>query len=310
MGPPRRSLGSAGAYGSPYDHGVPLSDDDLRLRARVLRDLVEPICANVYFAPEAHDAYAELGLDTFDTGYFPSRGGCLGQAPGEVIAAAFGVFAPSKVTAAVDTAWALTNVGAVLAARERGAVASLARILGTDAPAGWERAVAILRRAADAAPFEARALFCGLRSLGSPGTPLGDLWRACDVVREHRGDSHVIAWSWAGLSPVQATVTTELWWRLPLRSYVRTRGWDEAEIDAAIEDLRARGLMDGDEFSPAGHACRAEVEWHTDRMERPLLEAIGDDADELFGLLAPWKQAVVEARGYPVDPAALSRYDE
>src|ERR1700712_2728576 len=41
-------------------HGV--NDELLRSRARTLRDLAEPIGANVYFAPEAQAAYAECGL--------------------------------------------------------------------------------------------------------------------------------------------------------------------------------------------------------------------------------------------------------
>src|SRR5215468_12126669 len=105
-----------------------MGDDDLRSVARRLRDLVEPIAANVYFAPEAAAAYEALGVEGFAPGYFPSRGGCLGQAPGEVIAAAFGVFKPAMVTEATDVAWARTDAAAMLSAREEGAVASLTRI--------------------------------------------------------------------------------------------------------------------------------------------------------------------------------------
>jgi hypothetical protein len=297
-----------------------VNDETLRRRARILRDLAEPIGANVYFAPEAHAAYAECGLGAPSAGrpstsaaYFASRGACLGQAPGPVVAAAFGVFKPAVVTAAIDEAWATTDAVSLLAARERGAVASLTRIFGDDTTiaAAIPRATELLRRATDAAPAgEARALYSGLRSLGFPGTTIGDLWRACDLVREHRGDSHIIAWVGGGLDPVQATISTELWWRLPLRSYVRTRGWTEEEIDAALDRSRASGLMDGDEFSPAGEALRAEIEWVTDRQERPVIDALGDDADELFGLLAPMTEAVVAAKGYPGNPRDRTRYDQ
>jgi len=62
----------------------------IRKVSRRLRDLVEPIAANVYFAPEA-----QAGYQAFDLGYIPSyfcsRGACMGQVPGEVIVAAFGV---------------------------------------------------------------------------------------------------------------------------------------------------------------------------------------------------------------------------
>lgn len=286
-----------------------LSDDEIRRRARRLRDLVELVAANVYFAPEAHEGYAALGLST-RSGYFASRGACLGRAPGTVVTAAFGVFDPAVVIPAIDEAWATTTPEAVLAARERGATAALARLIdgapGVD-DASIARVTELLRRGAAAATGEGRALFSGLQALGFPGTPLGDLWRAADLVREHRGDSHIIAWVSHGLDAVQATVFTELWWRIPLRSYVVTRGWSAERIDAAIDDLRARGLMDGDGFSAAGEALRADIELCTDRQERGIVEAIGDDLDELCALLTPMADAVLAGVGYPADPRLMTR---
>ena len=283
-----------------------MHDDEVRGKARVLRDLVEPIAAGVYFADEAHEAYAALGLPDFLPPYFASRGACMGQVPGEMVVAAFGVFNPAMVIPAVDEAWSKTDRDTILAAREAGAVASLCRLMGPEPP-GLARATELLRRAGDAATGEGRALYSGLRSLGFPGSPIGDLWRAADLVREHRGDSHIIAWVSHGLDPIQATITTELWWRLPLRSYVATRGWTPEEIDGAIDRLRSRGLMDGDGFSEAGEANRAAIELCTDLQERSIVEALGDDADELFTLLTPMKDAIVSGRGYPVDPATMTR---
>jgi hypothetical protein len=150
-------------------------------------------------------------------------------------------------------------------------------------------------------------LFSGLTALGYPGTPIGELWRASDLVREHRGDSHIIAWVGHGLDPIQANISTELWWRLPIRSYVRTRGWTEDEIDNAIERLRDRGLVDGEAFTDSGEQLRADIELCTDRQERPIVEALGDDAEELLGLLTPMADAVIAAKGYPRDPRTFTR---
>jgi hypothetical protein len=285
-----------------------LDDDELRRRARLLRDLVEPIAANVYFAPEAHEAYAELGLD-WSPGYFGSRGACLGDAPGFVVAAAFGVFKPSAVAEAIEVARSRTTAAQLLEARERGAVASLERLLlPATSEADLRRATEVLRRGAAAAPpGEGRALYSGLCSLGFPGTLVGDFWRAADLVREHRGDSHIIAWVHAGLSPVEAMLLMELWWRLPLKSYTRTRAFTDAEMDAAIERLQARGLLDGSDLTAAGEALRGEVELATDRQERPIIEAIGDDLPELLTLLGPMVDAILAGKGYPADPRAMSR---
>jgi hypothetical protein len=286
------------------------SNDTTRSVARRLRDLVEPIAANVYFAPEAHAEYEALGVKGFGPGYFASRGGCLGQVPGEVVAAAFGVFKPAVVVASVDTARQSATADAMVAARQRGAVASLDRIFRDDAviAAAVPRATALLHRAAAAAPVgEGRALYSGLTALGFPGTAIGDLWRACDLVREHRGDSHVIAWVSHGLDPIQATLTTELWWRIPVGSYVKTRGWDDAEIAAALARLRDDGLLDGETFTPAGEALRADIEACTDRQEQPIVEALGDDAEELLALLTPMTDVILAAKGYPRDPRRFTR---
>src|SRR6202035_1922241 len=98
------------------------------------------------------------------------------------------------------------------------------------------------------ASTEGHSIYAGLRSLGFPGDPIGDLWRAADLLREHRGDSHVVAWVAHGVDPVEITLLTELWWRLPLNSYVGTRGWSNEQTDRAIERLRERGLVEGDGF--------------------------------------------------------------
>src|SRR5437879_7963753 len=161
------------------------STDRVRGVSRRLRDLVEPLAANVYFAPEAHGAYGELGL-SYLPGYFCSRGACMGQVPGEVVTAAFAVFNPDIVIPAVTEGWSKTDASSILKAREHGATASLMRILG-DAPAGLARAGELLRRAADAATGEGRPIFFGLRSLGWPGDAFDGFLRAASLVPDRRG---------------------------------------------------------------------------------------------------------------------------
>jgi hypothetical protein len=280
--------------------------DTLRRTSRRLRDLVELLAANVYFAPEAQAAYGELGLD-YGSGYFCSRGGCMGQVPGEVVVAAFGVFNPELVVPAVGRGWEKATVDQVLSARHRGATESLARILG-GVPDGVGRATELLRRAADAGTGEGRPLFSGLRSLGFPGDPLGDLWRAADLVREHRGDTHTVAWVGAGVGAAEITLLTELWWGIPHNSYVVTRGWSTEQIGAAVVSLEERGLIADGAFTAQGERLRTDIEDATDQGERKLVVALGSDADELFGIIEPWGEAVLAGGGYPADPRTMTRY--
>ncbi len=278
-------------------------------RTRALRNVCEPIGANVYFAPEAHQRYAELGLAGYGSGYFCSRGASLGRPNGLVVTSAFGVFSPAVVVPAVDAGWKATEPGPLLLARHDGAVASLRRLLGDPEATQIARAVELLRRGLAVAEGSGHPLFSGLSSLPWPDAPLGQLWRCCDLVREHRGDSHISVWTKAMLQPIEIQLMSELQMGIPLKTYSATRGWTVAQMDAALDGMRAKGWMDGEAFSSAGRALRERIESDTDAMEAPIIEAIGDDLDDLIDLLRPWAVTIVKAGiaggGYPGDAAAI-----
>jgi hypothetical protein len=145
-------------------------------------------------------------------------------------------------------------------------------------------------------------------SLGLPGEPLADTWRRADMLREYRGDSHTSACTAAGFDATEIGLLTELYWGLPMRTYVRTRAWSNEELDAAEARLVDRGLVRDGQFTPEGRAEREAVERATDRQCRSVIEALGDDFDELLGILLPWGQAIRDAKGYPASgPHDLTR---
>ena len=272
-------------------------------------DVLEPIAANAYFAPEVHGELEKLGFGGGSPGpngihypdgpaYFTSRGGCLGQVDGHVIAAAFGVFKRDMVVMVTDIGWKIAGVDDVLAARERGAVASLERMLGAE-PDGIGWATDVLKRMVDAGPGEGRHLYSGLLSLGYPSSPMGAFWRAADIVREHRGDSHIAAWINMDLDACEIGLLTDPWRGQPLKSWVRSRGWTEEELDAACDRLRSRGFLAGDELTAAGRKLREDIEDATDVQEARMVAALGDDADRFFTLLDGWCDQVVAQQGYP-----------
>ena len=286
-------------------------DQHHRTTARRIWEVVEPIASCVYFVPEVHRAYEEIGFAGSSrsngkvqypdmVAYFTSRGACLGpQVSGHLVAAAFGLFKLDMVVEAVAEGWRRSDRATVLAAREGGVTTALRRMLGGE-PEALSWATQVLLRMADAAPAEGRALFSGLRSLGVPADPMGAFWRAADLVREHRGDSHIAAWVGADLDATEVGLLTDPWRGLPLRSWVRSRGWSDEELDAAGARLRDRGLLDGDALTDAGRALRDEIEDATDLMERRVVDALGTDADRLFATLDPWCDEIVDDGGYPM----------
>lgn len=279
-----------------------MDEQELGRRARRLRDVVEPIAAGVYFAPEAHAAYRELGIE-FIPGYFCSRGACLGRAPWSVICAVFGAFKPEVVRDAVTEGWSKTDPESLLAARQEGAEAQLTRICGEPGE-DVARATELLSGLTDGVDPSGRVLFSGLMALPRPETPWGAFWRAIDLVRERRGDGHLAAWI-PHLDSCEVTLLTELTWEIPPRSYAFTRGWSDADMDAGHARLEARGLVQGDTITEAGRDLRSRIERATDSAEREVLERLGDDTDELCALLEPWAKAILVNGEYPTDPAAM-----
>lgn len=279
---------------------------DVRKTSRRLRDLCEPIAGSVYFVPEAQERYRALGLESYTDSYFISRGAALGHPSGEVVTAAFGVFNPAIVIPAVNNGWAKTDTETILRARQDGAVAGLERILGEAEPSA---AVAMLRPVMESVDFAGRMLFAGLRGLPFPDEPLAQLWRVCDYVRERRGDGHIAAWVAAGCDAVEISLLTELLWGLEIATYTYTRGWPKDDIEAGIARLESKGYVKDRAFTDAGRTYRRDIEAATDALEADVVEALGDRADELFALLEPMQQAVLDAKGYPVNPAATMNAD-
>jgi hypothetical protein len=283
--------------------------DALSSRARLLGSVLEPVAGQVYFSAECHAGYAELGFagspGEFNgvpgpdgPAYFTSRGSVMGQVPGEVVAAAFAVFNPAAVIPSVTYGWSLTDAPTICAARDRGAIGQLRRILG-DEPVGLTRASELLQRAVEPLRPEGRPLYSGLRSLGLPDDPIGTMWRLTDLLREYRGDCHTAAWISAGFDATEIGLLSELYWGLPMRSYSRTRAWSTADFDAAEARLAAGGLVAGGGLTDAGRAAREAIEVATDRQMAGALAALGDDLDELVAILTPWGQAIRAAHGYP-----------
>ncbi len=272
--------------------------------ARALRDAIEPVATICFWAEPAYDAYAARGLD-FLQGYVWSRGSALGEPEATVVAAAFGVFEPGLIAALYDAGRAACSLADVRAAKESGAVTALREVLGTPdglGPDGLDTAVEHLRRGAAAADSTGRPLHAGLTALSWPDDPLGRLWHACTILREHRGDSHLAACVAHGLTGLEANVLTELRVGWDPQSYTASRGWSPEAMDAATAVLSARGLVGDDGLTAEGTALRDGIEDATDRMVQPVVDAIGDDLPGLLKLVDGWSQQIVDRGWFPPDP--------
>ncbi len=290
---------------------------------RALSAALEPAVGSVYFAKEAHDAFAALGhgpttgqmtggwdkehwgsvLMTDYFAYFCGRGSILGgQVPGEVIASAFGVFSPAAVKTATEAGWPIADAAAMRAARDRGAVAQLKRILG-DRPEGLDRANALLELAGSRLRVEGRPMYAGVLAQGLPDEPVLRMWRLAERLREFRGDAFVHAFVHHGFDGCEIQVLTERLAGFPPHTYSVTRGWSAGELDAAAERLAGRGLLTAyGGPTDAGFAAREEVEETVDRYCRSMVDALGGDdggdLPELVGIFQAWNAKLRAEHGY------------
>lgn len=274
--------------------------------------VTEPLHGMIYFVPEAHERYAALGLPE-PAGYFASRAAALGPVgPGPVVASFFN-FSPDLVARVLPAAWERTSPAAVLAARLEAADAALTRALG-DAVHGREmvEAAELARRAAECATAypEGRPLFAAHAALPWPEQPHLILWQAQTVLREFRGDGHVAALVLAGLTGLEALVLHAASGEVPIRFLRRTRGWNDEQWADAVERLRGRGLIEGEDpvLSDSGRAQRAWIEAATDRLATPAYAVLGaDGCARLAELTRPMSRAVVDAGLLNVDKALPPR---
>jgi len=99
--------------------------------ARRMYGLVEPIGLIPYAADEPAEALLALGLRTYWDTYFAGRAAPLGRdVPAGVVHAIFYNFAPGEAARHIPRVWDLITPEAALAARDRGCVAALRRMLG------------------------------------------------------------------------------------------------------------------------------------------------------------------------------------
>jgi hypothetical protein len=270
--------------------------------ARRLRDALEPLAMHAVWSPRTNAALAERGLDDFLTAYLCGRAAPLGEVPSAVVAATFAVFEPTLVDQLWTAGRARIGLDELIEVRDRATADSLREVL---APVTGEdevsRVAATLEDAAAGLDATGRVLFAAVRARPRLADPYARLWRAADVLREHRGDSHVAACVAAGLDPVRMNVMTEAWVGYPVGEYSGTRAWPAERQAAAVAGLENAGLLADGSITAAGRAFRDRVEDATDAGQAGVVEALGSGIGALTEQLDAWSKRCVEGGAFPPD---------
>jgi hypothetical protein len=264
--------------------------------------LFEPLHAVTYFAPEGRAAFETAGLRGFWRGYFASRSAPLGHAAAAVTTALYANFAPRMVERAIPSVWELASPDETLAARLEGSVAALSRLLDRQ---DVDEAASLLQSVATSAATSGRALGAANAALPWPDEPLAVLWQAATVLRELRGDGHVLAQLSVGLDGL-STMVLRSGHDLDRDALQPNRGWTDDEWTASAESLTARGLLGPDgRIAPAGIDLLGRAEALTDELAQEPWTLAGVKVAERFVELATPLAAAARTALPPVNPIGL-----
>ncbi|MFG2997799.1 hypothetical protein [Streptomyces sp. NPDC048340] len=240
---------------------------------------INPLHSAVYFSPDLGKEFAGLGITDPVAVNLAHRSAAMGAVGAGAVTATFYNYRHELVARHLPAVWQTITPEQALAARLRAVDSTLRRLLGQEAVESPELAETadLAMRATEGCTRHARTLYAAHADLPVPEEPHLRLWHATTLLREHRGDGHLAALLLAGLDPVEALVSHTATGRGMSPKWLKAiRGWEQFDLDAAAERLRARGILDADgELTDEGKAVREALEADTDRLDAAPYEHLG-----------------------------------
>jgi hypothetical protein len=270
--------------------------------ARRMWHQLEPIHAALYFSPQAFEEAAAIGYDVESRwpSYFAYRTAPLGHAGTNLAFATYYSFSPQTIAEHVPAVWDTATPEQVLEARHRAVDRTYRALLGDKAGQITE-AAELARQAAEGVTVAGRPLAAANLDLPWPDEPHLVLWHAATLLREHRGDGHLVALQAAELDPCESLVSFAAIGAAPAANFAG-RGWSGDDWAAAQDRLAGRGLVDAaGQATDAGRELRDQVERMTDALAAEPWRQLGEQrADRLAQLIQPVLGAVFGAGILPM----------
>ncbi|MET9297109.1 hypothetical protein [Streptomyces sp. NPDC003077] len=281
------------------DHSAPVRLRDGSMDLSTVHDISQAITAAhlfIYLVPEGPQEAAKLGVSERGPAYFAFRSAAMGAVPWQVTLAAFYNFSPRAVRAMAGV-WDAAPPERWQAARFLAAGRAMRRVGAHLAEERLAEARSLIDPVVAGADYAGKMLAAANASVALPSDPLVALWQQITVVREWRGDAHLVVLAANDLGPCDCLVLHTATGRLPTALARRTRLWDDQEWAAATARLVARGWLDSDgAITTAGSAARERIERETDEHCAALWAPIGDaGARRLASLIAPITDAFTAA---------------
>lgn len=176
--------------------------------------------------------------------YFAGRGGVLGDVDAGVVTAAMGFWEPGLVRSMWEEGVAVA--GAREAARQYAQLCAGWGDMHLAGFGGGERLAELAERLVEAVDIAGLPLFAGWRAMPRPASGLARLIHLMHLLREMRGEMHLVAVTAAGLSPLEAILTSDG------EGQARFFGWggDHPDVSRLI-DRRREAEDDTDRLAAA-----------------------------------------------------------
>ena len=133
-------------------------------------------------------------------------------------------------------------------------------------------------------------MYAALRALPMPEDPVARLWHSANMLREHRGDGHIVALVSERIGGTEAHVLNALASGIhPAESFGRIHHLPAVRLAEVMAGLRARDLLDASgHLTDAGRATKERIESLTDALaEAPYDGLTPAELAELIAVLEP-----------------------
>ena len=169
-----------------------------------------------------------------------------------------------------------------------------------------------LWRTVDALPQEGRVLFAAHKAWPRPASSTVSAWLAVNALREWRGDTHWALLVTHEIDAIEAGLLHDAWMGYPKEWIPRSRGANDALIEAALENLSTRGFVTDGAINAKGISFRQELEEKTNELCVRQWKIFGEDnARQFLELIEPvgarFVERINETAGPNWMPAARER---
>ncbi len=196
----------------------------------------------IFWDPRAEARHAAFGIQDGLGHYIANRAAPLAAAGVDVVHSAFYSISRHLIHFSLDLASPHATWQEMSDARDESVREGLLEIapeicepLGNLATELW--------RTVDALPQEGRVLFAAHKAWPRPNNPVVSAWLAVNALREWRGDTHWALLVTHEIDAIEAGLLQDAWMGYPKEWIPRSRGANDALIEAALENLSARGFV-------------------------------------------------------------------